>query len=113
MGAVKEKSLAFAIGLNLLLLPGLGYMYMGKVIVGLIAILLFVGIYVTTPIVYLLPTWLVMNAILIIDMCILKNRNKKKIAERNLKKCPQCAELIKREAKICCFCNAKLDMITE
>lgn len=34
MAEIKEKSIPLAIGLNLLL-PGLGYMYMGKIIVGI------------------------------------------------------------------------------
>lgn len=29
---------------------------------------------------------------------------------KNLRKCPMCAEYIKSEAKICRFCNAKLDV---
>jgi len=38
MTAIKDKSLPFAIGLNLLL-PGAGYMYMGRVILGIGALL--------------------------------------------------------------------------
>ena len=34
MSKIKEKSVPLAIGLNFLL-PGLGYMYMGKVILGI------------------------------------------------------------------------------
>ena len=33
----------------------------------------------------------------------------KVIASSNLKKCPQCAELIKKEALICRFCNNKFE----
>ena len=46
-----------------------------------------------------------------IDMVILNNKNKAVIAQETTKKCPNCAELIKREAKSCRFCNAELDSI--
>ncbi|MHB1236355.1 MAG: hypothetical protein ACYCY7_02220 [Gallionella sp.] len=93
MGTAKEKSLPLAIGLNLLL-PGLGYLYMGKWIVGIFACLLIIGIYLTSALFFIVPTWLVMNIIMAIDMLILSNKNKKKVTEENMKKCPACAELI-------------------
>ncbi|MGM0454148.1 MAG: hypothetical protein ACQERN_13385 [Thermodesulfobacteriota bacterium] len=106
MGTVKEKNIGLAIGLNLLL-PGLGYMYMGKVVIGIAAIFLIIGIYATTALLYLFPTWIIMNVIMAIDMYILNSKNKKKLTEQNMKKCPKCAELIKKEAKVCRFCNTE------
>ena len=85
MGNAKEKSLPLAIGLNLLF-PGLGYMYMGKVIIGIAAALLIVGIYATTGLLYIGPTWIVMNVIMGIDMVILNNKNKKILIDQNMKK---------------------------
>jgi len=104
---LKEKNLALAIGLNLLL-PGLGYMYMGKIIVGIAAVLLIIGIYATTSLLYIAPAWIAMNAIMSIDMIILNNKNKKTFLEQNTIKCPSCAEMIQKDAKICRFCNTQL-----
>lgn len=107
MGNEKEKSLALAIGLNFLL-PGLGYMYMGKWIVGIFACLLIFGIYLMSFLL-IIPAWIGMNIIMAIDMVILSNKNKQKFAEENTKKCPSCAETIQKEAKVCRFCGAKVE----
>lgn len=106
---MKEKSLPLAIGLNILL-PGIGYMYMGKWIVGIIACLLIIAIYATTGLVFLFPTWTGINVIMGIDMIMLSNKNKKKVLEATTKKCPNCAELIQREAKVCRFCSTNFEV---
>lgn len=69
----KLKSLPLAIGLNLLY-PGLGYMYMGKIIVGIGAILLVTMIYFTNMASYIIPAWIIMNLIMALDMFILQNK---------------------------------------
>ena len=105
MSEVKEKNIPLAIGLNFIL-PGLGYMYMGKVIVGIGALLLIVALYFTTALIYLFSTWVVMNAIMAIDMVILGNKRKKDVQDKLMTKCPQCAEMIMKEAKICKHCQS-------
>ena len=110
MTTAKEKSLPLAIGLNLLA-PGLGYMYMGKWLVGIVAFFLILGIYATAGSFFLFTTWLVMNVIMAIDMVILNNKNKRTLLEQNTKKCPNCAESIQREAKVCRFCGSKFEPV--
>jgi GYF domain 2 len=104
---VFEKSLPLAIGLNILW-PGLGYIYMGKWIAGLIGGLLIIGIYATMGLIFLPMTWITLSAIMALDMAVLSGRNKRKIAERTTMKCPNCAETIQREAKVCRFCTLKI-----
>ncbi|MGZ8153050.1 MAG: hypothetical protein ACXWT2_08015 [Methylovulum sp.] len=100
----KEKSLPQAIGLNLFL-PGLGYMYMGKPIVGVLIGLLMIGALLACGPLLAIPAWFSINILMTIDMLILSKRNKVKIIAETTKKCPSCAELIKKEAKVCRFCN--------
>ena len=47
---------------------------------GIAAILLIIGIWATTGLVHLVHTYIVMNAIMAIDMFIWNSRNKKKTA---------------------------------
>ena len=108
MSELKEKSIPLAIGLNFLL-PGIGYMYMGKVIVGIAAMLLIIGIYLGTSIFVLFFTWISINVIMAIDMIILGNKKKKDYEQATLTKCPYCAELIKKEASVCKHCGKEID----
>jgi len=93
------------------MLPGLGYMYMGKWIVGIFACFLVVGVYATIGLLFIWQTWFMMNVIMGIDMFLLSNKNKKKILQETTKKCPNCAELIQRDAKLCRFCNTKFELL--
>ena len=103
----KEKSIPFAIGLNFLA-PGLGYMYMGKIIVGIAALFLILGIYASTTIDTFLTSWLGLNVIMAIDMLMLGKKKQKELANKTMIKCPKCAELIQKEAQICKHCKSDI-----
>ena len=107
MAKASEKSLPLAIGLNLLL-PGLGYVYMGRAILGLAALGLSVLLVVYSGALFFIPTWVVLNLIMAIDMVILFNKNRAAVVALSTKKCPQCAELIQKDAKICRFCRSNV-----
>ena len=107
MSKFKEKSIPLAIGLNIVL-PGLGYMYMGKVIVGIAALFLIIGIYAMFAFSGVLLTWVMMNIMMAIDMIILGKKNEKLIEDKTMIKYPYCAELIKNAAKICKHCKNEL-----
>jgi len=104
MTKIKDKSLPLAIGLNLLL-PGAGYMYMGRVILGIGAMLIVSLIVLGSGLLLIVPTWLGTNAIMAIDMWILFNKNKAALETATTRKCPHCAELIQKEAKVCKHCH--------
>ena len=94
------RSLPLAIGLNLLI-PGAGYAYMGRFILGLFVFLMIIG---SLAVSWLLavPVWLTLNVVMALDMWILSNKRR---ADASMP-CPQCAELIQRQAKVCRFCRA-------
>jgi len=102
-----EKSLPLAIGLNFVL-PGAGYMYMGRFLLGIIAFLFIILLVLSTPLITASSVWIGMNVAMAIDMFILNSKRQKKIAEATLTKCPFCAELIKKEAKVCRYCHKEL-----
>lgn len=107
MKNLNEKSLPLAIGLNLLI-AGAGYLYMGKWLVGIFAMLLITGILLTTSLSLVLPVWFILNLIMGLDMWILFRKRQTEAIKENMKTCPNCAEQIQKQAKICRFCNNKL-----
>jgi len=103
----EERSLALAIGLNFVL-PGAGYMYMGKWFLCVLAGAVFFGAYFAVGLFFMAQAWLGLCLLMTVDMIILFNKRKKQIIESTTIKCPQCAELIKSEALVCRFCGNKI-----
>ncbi|RON69825.1 hypothetical protein BK671_10495 [Pseudomonas fluorescens] len=67
---MKSKSVAVAIGLNLIF-PGFGYLYMCRYLIGIFGgLLVFVAMCRSSESIALV--WVVMNLIMAIDMCLLK-----------------------------------------
>lgn len=106
----KEKSIPLAIGLNLVL-PGIGYMYMGRVILGIFVILLIGMIYAGTAVMGLFYAWGGLNVIMAVDMIILGKKREREIQAATTKVCPKCAETIKRDARVCRYCNADVSRV--
>lgn len=74
----KSKSRTAAVALNVLL-PGAGYLYMGRWFAGIFGGALILAILVRSPQEHLFLVWIVTNLIMSIDMCLLNsNRQSKK-----------------------------------
>ncbi|SKB00364.1 hypothetical protein SAMN05421862_11580 [Pseudomonas extremaustralis] len=74
----KSKSRTAAVALNVLL-PGAGYLYMGRWFAGIFGGALILAILVRSPQEHLFLVWIVTNLIMAIDMCLLNsNRQSKK-----------------------------------
>lgn len=110
---MKLKSVGLAIFLNLIY-SGLGYMYMGRWIVGIFialvyAMLLFglsqAGILAILAAPSFLTMYFIFNLIMIIDMLILNSGRQNKMIAANTTKCPFCAERIQKAAIMCPHCR--------
>jgi hypothetical protein len=96
----RKKSFIVAAVMNLFI-PGAGYFYLGRMIRGIIAFVLF------TPLILL--TAGIIWSIMTIDMVLIKSWSERKVAPKR-KKCPFCSELIDPGAKECRFCHHKLKL---
>lgn len=77
MTLTSSKNFAVAIGFNLLL-PGLGYVYLGRWLVGIAGGTLVIAICLRSPPERLLSVWIVLNVIMLIDMCLLGSKMRAK-----------------------------------
>lgn len=105
---MKEKSVPVAILLNIIV-PGVGYMYIGRVFLGLICFFIMgtVLLFSMATVVLAVPVWFFCQFIMAIDMISLNSsRNRKQL--KSMTKCPSCAELVLKEAKVCKHCSRDL-----
>lgn len=102
----KKKNGLLAAGLNLVL-PGAGYVYCGRVILGIGAFIL-AGLIILVYPYGAIVVWLVV----IIDGFLYADRYNKKLEKEiksQMKKCPMCAELVQPDAKVCKHCGHKFE----
>jgi len=106
----KRKKGWIAAVLNLFL-PGAGYIYCGKILIGIVVLPFFILILFSAGnlALFVVPSlWFV----LIVDGFLAADRANKKIDKKIgdlIKKCPQCAEKVLPDAKICKHCGSKLE----
>lgn len=100
-----KKSLPLAIGLNVIA-PGLGYMYMGRLVLGIALLLVTMVTVVGGGFGIGLFAWLGFSAIMVLDMVILSNKIRKSFAAATTMACPACAETITRTAVVCRYCQS-------
>jgi len=99
----KQKNWVLAVALNAVL-PGVGYMYMGRIVLGVLVLLFIPLLIVFSGGV----AWFGWMLIMGIDMYLLHRKNQREFDAVTLKKCPSCAEMVQREALVCKHCHTKL-----
>jgi TM2 domain-containing membrane protein YozV len=109
----EKKSITVAVLLNFFI-PGTGYMYMGKIGLGITALLMTALLLIEASITTYLFVWAIMNVIMAIDMLLIGRKQQKEISEivaMTTKVCPKYAETIKVDALVCRFCGADVSRV--
>ena len=83
-------------------------MYLGRVILGILTLVLMVSVSIAAGFLWLVPIWAILNVIMALDMVILFNKRKAAIETASTRVCPFCAERVRLEATVCRYCQQKL-----
>jgi len=109
----KKKDYATAILLNLFF-PGAGYIYAGRVFLGVVVLCIAIGpIFVVGPLAFGWAGFLSLVGAVDGYLTVKKHNDaidaqQAQLAETELRRCPTCAEKIQRAAKVCRFCGKEV-----
>jgi len=97
-----RKSAGLAAGLNLVL-PGAGYIYCGRIFLGIIVFPFVVGMFFAMPM-----AGMGLSLVMIIDGFLAAGRFNQALDKKingSMRKCPHCAELVRPDATTCKHCH--------
>jgi len=106
----KKKSGLLAAVLNILI-PGTGYMYCGRIILGIIALLFVILVLMRSSLLMVFLVWVILGIDGFLAAARANKENNQKIITA-MKTCPMCAEKVMPEAVVCKHCGSDFSNLT-